>query len=91
MAEDKKAARMQQAIHELIAPAERFIVAVEEAAAPKYVMPRIVQAVDPKYHRTIFVYTKFQVGRANVGWSSGREDLPRLSPLDFAAVHNRST
>jgi hypothetical protein len=59
--EDKKSARMQQAILELITPAERFIVAVEEASTPTYVMPRVVQNVDPKYHRTVFVYTKFHV------------------------------
>lgn len=62
--EDKKSARMQQTILELITPAERFIVAVEEAAAPTYVMPRVVQAIDPKYHRTVFVYTKFQARSA---------------------------
>lgn len=62
--EDKKSARMQQTILELITPAERFIVAVEEAATPTYVMPRVVQAIDPKYHRTVFVYTKFQARSA---------------------------
>jgi len=58
--DDKKTERVQKAILDLITPAERIIVAVEEAATSKYIMPQVIQAVDPKFQRTVFVHTKFQ-------------------------------
>ncbi len=56
--EDKKTARMQRAIMELIEPSHRVLVCVEDAGAAKYKMQRVARLVDPKLQRTIFVYTK---------------------------------